>query len=43
VRELEATPLENKARREQLEWQIRKREKRLAEVEARLTKIIAER
>jgi hypothetical protein len=36
-RELAATPtaVEFKARRERLEWQIREREKRLAEVEAR--------
>jgi chromosome segregation ATPase len=34
--ELDATPPENKARRERLEWQIRRMQKRLAEVEARL-------
>jgi len=32
-----------RARRERLEWQIREREKRLAEVEARLEKVSAER
>jgi hypothetical protein len=32
-----------RARRERLEWQIREREKRLAEVEARLAKVSAER
>ena len=35
-REPDATPPENKAQREMREWQIREREKRLAEVEARL-------
>jgi len=32
----------HKVRRERLEWQIREREKRLAEVEARLAKVNAE-
>jgi hypothetical protein len=31
-----------KVRREQLEWQLREREKRLAEMEARLAKVNAE-
>ncbi len=35
-RELDATPPENKARREMREWQIRRVQKRMAEVEARL-------
>jgi len=35
-RELDATPAENKPRRERLEWQIRRDQKRLAEVETRL-------
>jgi len=34
--ELEATPPEHKARRERLAWQLRRAQKRLAEVEARL-------
>ena len=34
--ELEATPRENKERRGRLEWQIRRAQKRLGEVEARL-------
>ena len=34
--ELGATPPENKARRERLAWQLRRAQKRLAEVEARL-------
>jgi len=38
-RELDATPSENKARRERLEWQIRRVQKRMAEVEARLAGI----
>ncbi len=42
-RELDATPAENKARRERLEWQIRRVQKRLAEIEARLAAIGAER
>ena len=36
-RELDATPQENRERRERLEWQIRRVEKRMAEVHARLT------
>jgi hypothetical protein len=36
-RELEATPIEFTERRERLEWQIRRAEKRMAEVCARLT------
>lgn len=36
-RELDATPQENRERRERLEWQIRRVEKRMAEVRARLT------
>jgi hypothetical protein len=35
-RELDATPAENTARRERLEWQIRRDRKRLAEIAARL-------
>ncbi len=35
-RDLAATPAANKTRREMLEWQIRRDQKRLAEVEARL-------
>ncbi len=35
-RELDATPPENKPRREMREWQIRRAQKRLAEVERRL-------
>ena len=34
--QLDATPPESKARRERLEWQIRRVQKRMAEVEARL-------
>jgi hypothetical protein len=34
--ELEATPPGHKARREMLGWQLRRAQKRLAEVEARL-------
>ena len=34
--ELAATPAENKARGERLMWQIRRVQKRMAEVEARL-------
>ena len=34
--QLDATPPENKARREMREWQIRRARKRLAEIEARL-------
>jgi hypothetical protein len=36
-RELDATPKEQRERRELLAWQIRRVEKRMAEVEARLT------
>jgi hypothetical protein len=36
-RELDATPIESPERRERLEWQIRRAEKRMAEVCARLT------
>jgi hypothetical protein len=36
-RELDATPQENRERRERLAWQIRRVEKRMAEVRARLT------
>ena len=35
-RELDATPQENRERRERIEWQIRLVEKRMAEVHARL-------
>jgi hypothetical protein len=35
-RELDATPIEFTERRERLEWQIRRAEKRMAEVRARL-------
>jgi len=35
-RELDLTPLEFQERRERLAWQIRRAEKRMAEVEARL-------
>jgi hypothetical protein len=35
-RDLDATPRENKERREFLEWQIRRVEKRMADVEVRL-------
>jgi hypothetical protein len=37
-RELDATPQENRDRRERLEWQIRRVQKRMAEVETRLTR-----
>jgi hypothetical protein len=37
-KELDATPPESKERRERLMWQIRRAEKRMAEVEARLGK-----
>jgi hypothetical protein len=37
-RELDATPPENTARRERLEWQIRRARKRMAEIEAVLGK-----
>jgi hypothetical protein len=36
---LDATPITFKERRERLEWQIRRAEKRLAEVRARLAAI----
>ena len=36
-RELDATPQENRERRERLAWQIRRVEKRMVEVHARLT------
>ena len=36
-RELDATPQENRERRERLAWQIRRVEKRMADVHARLT------
>ncbi len=36
-RELNVTPQANRERRERLEWQIRRVEKRMAEIEARLT------
>jgi hypothetical protein len=36
-RELNATPQENRERRERLQWQIRRVQKRMAEVHARLT------
>ncbi len=42
-RNLAATPAENKTRREMLEWQIRRAQKRMAEIEARLAAIGAER
>jgi hypothetical protein len=35
-RELDVTPTENKTRREMLEWQIRRDQKRMAEVEEKL-------
>lgn len=35
-RELDATPAENKARRERLAWLIRRNQKRLVEIERRL-------
>jgi hypothetical protein len=35
-RELDATPRENRERWERLEWQIRRVEKRMAEIERRL-------
>ncbi len=41
--ELEATPPEHTARRERLVWQLRRAQKRLAEIEARLAAIGAER
>jgi DNA repair exonuclease SbcCD ATPase subunit len=38
-RDLEATPPENKSRRERFEWQIRRDRKRMAELEARLARL----
>ncbi len=35
-RDLDATPIANRGRREMWEWQIRRTQKRLADVEARL-------
>ena len=37
-RELDATPQESKERRERLEWQIRRVQRRMADVEARLAR-----
>jgi hypothetical protein len=37
-RELDATPQEQRERRERLEWQIRRVRKRMADIEARLTR-----
>ena len=37
--ELDATPPEHTARRERLVWQLRRAQKRLAEIEARLAAI----
>jgi hypothetical protein len=42
-KELDATPKENRERRERLEWQIRRVEKRMAEVHGRLTAAAADR
>jgi hypothetical protein len=36
-RELDATPVDAQARREGIQWQIRRVEKRIAEIRARLT------
>ena len=36
-RELDATPIDAQDRRERIQWQIRRVEKRMAEVRARLT------
>jgi hypothetical protein len=36
-RELDATPQENRERRERLAWRIRRARKRLTEIETRLT------
>jgi len=41
-RDLAATSAEDKTRREMLDWQIRRGQKRLAEVEARLAGMRAE-
>ncbi len=40
-RELDATPVQNRGRREMREWQIRRVQKRLAEVERRLAGLTA--
>ena len=42
-KELDATPITFNERRERLEWQIRRAEKRMADVKARLAKIGAAR
>jgi hypothetical protein len=42
-RELDATPIQNRGRREMREWQIRRDKKRLAEIEARLAALPPER
>jgi hypothetical protein len=39
---LASTPAEDKTRREWLEWHIRRVQKRMADVEARLAKVSAE-
>lgn len=39
-RDLEATPREDKVRREFIEWQIRFAEKRMADVRRRLAKVV---
>ncbi len=41
-RELDATPVENRGRREMREWQIRRAQNRLAETGARLAAVMAE-
>ncbi len=41
-RDLDATLIENRGRREMREWQIRREKKRLADVEVRLAAIRAE-
>lgn len=41
-RELDATPVQNRGRREMRQWQIRRYQKRLATIEARLAAISAE-
>jgi hypothetical protein len=41
-RELDATPVQNRGRREMREWQIRRDKKRLADVETRLAALRAE-
>jgi chromosome segregation ATPase len=41
-RELDATPQDQKERRERLVWQIRRVQKRMADVEARLARVCAE-